>query len=141
MLAGAKQEGTSDVANSRNQPSVLEDDREPQRQRGAQSGARKPRSEENSRFPTIPGMRLPGPQAGQDNRSEAAATPADRKRVVGAFRAEILQAPETMPFGGPALHSHRPRGPLVDVLTDDRRCSPLRVGSGPQLIASRISGR
>src|SRR5262245_55868770 len=39
MLAGAKQEGTSDVAYSRNQPSVLEDDREPQRQRGARSGA------------------------------------------------------------------------------------------------------
>src|SRR5438876_9664416 len=39
MLAGAKQEGTSDVAYSRNQPSVLEDDREPQRQSGARSGA------------------------------------------------------------------------------------------------------
>src|SRR6185436_15743076 len=35
-----KQEGTSDVAYSRNQPSVLEDDRETQRQRGARSGAR-----------------------------------------------------------------------------------------------------
>ena len=32
MLAGAKQEGTSDGVYSRNQPSVLEDDREPQRQ-------------------------------------------------------------------------------------------------------------
>src|SRR5215472_16355011 len=40
MLAGAKQEGTSDVAYSRNQPSVLEDDREPQRQSGARCGAR-----------------------------------------------------------------------------------------------------
>ena len=39
MLEGAKQEGTSDVAYSRNQPSVLEDDREPQRQSGARSGA------------------------------------------------------------------------------------------------------
>src|SRR5438105_15722618 len=39
MPAGAKQEGTSDVAYSRNQPSVLEDDREPQRQSGARSGA------------------------------------------------------------------------------------------------------
>src|SRR6185295_6402538 len=39
MLAGAKQEGTNDVGYSRNQPSVLEDDREPQRQRGARSGA------------------------------------------------------------------------------------------------------
>src|SRR2546429_2290469 len=39
MLAGAKQEGTSDVAYSRNQPSVLEDEREPQRQSGARSGA------------------------------------------------------------------------------------------------------
>src|SRR5882672_7562519 len=39
MLAGAKQEGTSDVSYSRNQPSVLEDDREPQRQSGARSGA------------------------------------------------------------------------------------------------------
>src|SRR5580765_7109644 len=39
MLAGAKQEGTSDVAYSRNQPSVLEDDREPQRHSGARSGA------------------------------------------------------------------------------------------------------
>ena len=29
MLEGAKQEGTSDVAYSRNQPSVLEDDQEP----------------------------------------------------------------------------------------------------------------
>src|SRR5438874_2678760 len=29
---------------------------------------RKPRTEENSRFPKIPGMRLPNPQAGQDNR-------------------------------------------------------------------------
>lgn len=39
MLEGVKQEGTSDVAYSRNQPSVLEDDRELQRQRGARSGA------------------------------------------------------------------------------------------------------
>src|SRR5438046_7193326 len=39
MLAGAKQEGTSDVAYSRNQPSVLEDEREPQRQSRARSGA------------------------------------------------------------------------------------------------------
>src|SRR5215467_16187784 len=39
MLAGAKQEGTCDVAYSRNQPSVLENDREPQRQSGARSGA------------------------------------------------------------------------------------------------------
>src|SRR5215470_5216867 len=39
MPAGAKQEGTSDVAYSRNQPSVLEDDPEPQRQSGARSGA------------------------------------------------------------------------------------------------------
>src|SRR5258706_6618992 len=39
MPAGEKQEGTSDVAYSRNQPSVLEDDREPQRQSGARSGA------------------------------------------------------------------------------------------------------
>src|SRR4249919_2204890 len=39
MPAGAKQEGTSDVAYSRNQPSVLEDDREPQRQSGARAGA------------------------------------------------------------------------------------------------------
>jgi hypothetical protein len=41
MLAGAKQEGTSDVAYSRNQPSVLEDDREPPRQCGARSGAQR----------------------------------------------------------------------------------------------------
>src|ERR1044071_5865956 len=39
MLAGAKQQGKSDGAYSRNQPSVLEDDREPQRHSGARSAA------------------------------------------------------------------------------------------------------
>ena len=47
MLEGAKQEGTSDVAYSRNQPPVLED------------GYPRLSNRKNSRIPMIPSMRLP----------------------------------------------------------------------------------
>ena len=59
MLARAKQEGTSDVAYSRNQPSVLEDDREPQRQSGPRSGAHQTSNPKRIADSEDPGMRLP----------------------------------------------------------------------------------
>src|SRR5688572_3557805 len=59
MPAGAKQAGTGDVGQSRNQASVLEDDREPQwhgvARESGRSAIRRPANlelEENSRFPT-----------------------------------------------------------------------------------------
>jgi hypothetical protein len=54
MLEGAKQEGTSDVAYSRNHPPVLKDNQEPA---NALSDPFEP--EENSRILTVAGMRLP----------------------------------------------------------------------------------
>ena len=84
MLEGATQEGTSDVACSRNQPPpVLEDNQEPlggNAWRG-QSGAQQHQAnvlsktlepKENSRIPTIPSTRLPpAPLHGADDAGSA----------------------------------------------------------------------
>ena len=93
MLEGAKQEGTSDVVYSRNQPSVLEDDRGPQRQRGARSGAQHTSYPKRITDFRGSGVRLPpAPGAPHERRAGGHAVPALSQNWIG-FNGAFWRAP------------------------------------------------
>src|SRR4029450_3479490 len=142
MAAGAEQEGTSGGGYSRNQPSVLEDDREPQRQSGARSGAQQTSNPKRIADSEDPGMRLPpAPVLGADdplNRADDGAGVLFASTRVQNRRRE----PACLSSGWRPSSSPKALLSMAGVPTRTRRgCIRSRVGGVPSGIRYRREPR